>query len=209
MAAGSRIWATLKATPPFVRAMRTNAFIKQKSAEVEQSTPPFVKDFSRYLFICLGWLPVVLFVNNHVFEVTMIRGPSMSPFFNERYNETTWGDICLAKKFKVQENLERGMIITFSNPLRPEALTTKRIIGLPGDIVHTKPPFTSSYIRVPPHHVWVEGDGGGDLTLDSNTYGPVSIRLIQGNITHILWPFHKAGRVKFWEHPDRLAALRE
>lgn len=81
-------------------------------------------------------------------------------------------------------------------------------MGLPGDIVHTKPPFGDAYIRVPPHHVWVEGDEGGDLTLDSNTYGPVSIRLIQGRITHILWPFRKAGKVRWWEHPDRLASFR-
>lgn len=94
-----------------------------------------------------------------------------------------------------------------SNPLRPESVTTKRIVGLPGDIVHTKPPFVSPHIRVPPCHVWVEGDG--DVTLDSNTYGPISIRLIQGQVTHILWPLRKAGRIKWWEHPDRLAAMRE
>lgn len=94
-----------------------------------------------------------------------------------------------------------------SNPLNPKAVTTKRIVGLPGDLVHTRPPFPDPYIRVPPHHVWVEGDG--DLTQDSNMYGPISIRLIQGRITHILWPFRKAGRVRWWEHSDRLAAFRQ
>lgn len=70
-------------------------------------------------------------------------------------------------------------------------------------------PFNDSVIRVPPHHVWVEGDGGKELSQDSNTYGPISVRLIQGRHTHILWPFYKAGRIKWWEHPDRQAAFRQ
>lgn len=99
------------------------------------------------------------------------------------------------------------LLLMASNPYKPKALTTKRIVGLPGDLVHTRPPFPESYVRVPPGHVWVEGDG--EHTQDSNTYGPISIRLIQGQITHILWPLRKAGRVKWWEHPDRLAAFRK
>lgn len=84
--------------------------------------------------------------------------------------------------------------------MKPEALTTKRIVGLPDDIVRTRPPFPHAIIRVPPGHVWVEGDARADMTHDSNTYGPISIRLVQGRITHILWPFNKAGRVRWWEH---------
>ncbi|KAF3767867.1 LexA/Signal peptidase [Cryphonectria parasitica EP155] len=133
----------------------------------------------------------------------------MSPFFNERHNETSRSDVCLMWKWYAQRNLQRGMIITFHNPLKPDALTTKRIVGLPGDLIHTRPPFTNPYIRVPPNHVWVEGDEGGKLTQDSNMYGPISIRLIQGQVTHILWPWRKAGRVRWWEHPDRLGAFRQ
>lgn len=101
------------------------------------------------------------------------------------------------------------MRLFYSNPLRPDALTTKRIVGLPGDLVPTRPPFPSPSVRVPAGHVWVEGDEGGKLTQDSNVYGPISIRLIQGRLTHILWPPRKAGRVRWWEHPDRLAAFRQ
>ncbi|PSR81971.1 mitochondrial inner membrane protease subunit-like protein [Coniella lustricola] len=168
----------------------------------------FALAFSHYSFVVLPWIPIVVFVNDHVFELTTIRGPSMSPYFNERYNETTSSDVCLTRKFWPQQDLQRGMIVTFYNPLKPDVLTTKRIVGLPDDLIRTKPPFPDPYVRVPPNHVWVEGDEGGSLTKDSNTYGPISIRLIQGRVSHIVWPLRKAGTVKWWEHPDRLAAFR-
>lgn len=73
----------------------------------------FRNDFTRYTLATLTWIPVVVFVKDHVCEFTTIRGPSMSPFFNERHNETTWGDTCLAWKWGAQENLRRGEIVTF------------------------------------------------------------------------------------------------
>lgn len=84
------------------------------------------------------------------------------------------------------------------SPSDPYKLITKRIVALAGDVVHTKPPFPDPTVRVPDGHVWVEGDNGRS-SLDSNTYGPVSARLIEGRLTHILYPFYKFGRVKWWE----------
>jgi inner membrane protease subunit 2 len=42
---------------------------------------------------------------------------------------------------------------------------------------------------VPFNHVWLEGDASDpDRTLDSNTYGPVSISLLTGRVFAILGP---------------------
>lgn len=112
MAPASRIWAKLKARPLFVRGFRANAFIKQKWAKSEQATPVYFKDLSRYLWFILSWAPVIVFVRTYVFELTKVYGRSMSPFFNERHNETTRGDLCLTRMFRAQEDLERGMIVT-------------------------------------------------------------------------------------------------
>lgn len=65
--------------------------------------------------------------------------------------------------------------------------------------MHTRPPYPFRTIKVPPGHLWVEGDGGEGRSLDSNTYGPISVRLVTGRITHVLWPWHRAGRVRWWE----------
>jgi len=79
----------------------------------------------------------------------------------------------------------------------------KRVTGLEGEIVSTRKPFPDPYVRVPLGHVWVEGDGGEKQSLDSNTYGPVSVGLITGRVTHILLPWRKAGTVRWWDHVDR------
>lgn len=117
MAPGPRLWAKLEASS-LVQGLRTrlnttSLFVRGIRARVDGSAPPFVKDVSRYLLVCLGWIPVAIFIQDHVFELVRIRGPSMSPFFNERYNETRWGDVCFARKLHAQENLDRGMIVTF------------------------------------------------------------------------------------------------
>lgn len=42
---------------------------------------------------------------------------------------------------------------------------------------------------VPFNHVWLEGDAEDPKkTLDSNTYGPVSISLLSGRVMAVLWP---------------------
>lgn len=74
----------------------------------------------------------------------------------------------------------------------------KRIIGLEGDLIKTREPYKVSTIQVPAGHVWVEGDGGPRESQDSNTYGPIATGLIIGKITHVLYPFHRAGKVR-WE----------
>ena len=74
----------------------------------------------------------------------------------------------------------------------------KRIIAVEGDEVYTKAPFPFPLARVPQGHVWVEGDDAS-RSVDSNTYGPISKNLIQGKITHIIWPWKRNGRVD-WEN---------
>ena len=87
-------------------------------------------------------------------------------------------------------------------------MSVKRIIGLEGDVVETRKPYPTPYVRIPAGHMWVEGDAGVSKSLDSNTYGPVSIGLITGQLTHVLLPFDKFGRVRWWEYPveDRITA---
>jgi inner membrane protease subunit 2 len=51
-----------------------------------------------------------------------------------------------------------------------------------------KPCLKESQI-VPFNHVWLEGDASDpERTLDSNTYGPVSISLLTGRVFAILGP---------------------
>ncbi|KAI1105275.1 LexA/Signal peptidase [Jackrogersella minutella] len=149
------------------------------------------------LFAFATWIPVVSMFNHNVGELAWINGPSMYPFLNAEKDMTTRKDIVINYKLNAQYGLRRGMIVTFWNPYDPELMAVKRIVGLEGDIVQTRSPYPSPTARVPLGHVWVEGDGGERLSRDSNDYGPISSNLIIGRVTHVVWPLHRAGKVRW------------
>jgi inner membrane protease subunit 2 len=69
---------------------------------------------SRYaLFAIVTWTPAIIFFNEHVGEVGIINGPSMYPYLNTNYNESTAKDICWINKYTPTSNLQRGMIVAF------------------------------------------------------------------------------------------------
>lgn len=93
------------------------------------------------------------------------------------------------------------------SPMNPERYAVKRIIALEGDIVLTKSPYPHSREEVPFGHVWVEGDQvDGNKTMDSNRVGPVSKSLIVGRVGGVVWPWRKAGRIRWedWRGSDRV-----
>lgn len=95
------------------------------------------------------------------------------------------------------------------SPRNPEVIAIKRIVGLEGDTVQTREPYPSPTVTVPQGHVWVQGDGREKVTLDSNTYGPVSVQMITGKVTHMLLPVRKFGPVKWWDHDSALGSRRQ
>jgi mitochondrial inner membrane protease subunit 2 len=85
------------------------------------------------------------------------------------------------------------------SPSNPETLSVKRVVATQGQQVMTR--RTHRILVVPEAHIWVEGDANDDdKSLDSNSYGPISVRLVEGRLTHILYPLHKFGQIAWWEH---------
>lgn len=83
----------------------------------------------------------------------------------------------------------------------------KRVIALEGDAVMTKAPYPFAREDVPCGHVWIEGDQlDGNKTMDSNWVGPVSRSLIVGRVGGVVWPWRKAGRIRWedWKGSDRV-----
>lgn len=75
------------------------------------------------------------------------------------------------------------------SPGNPRNVAIKRIIGLPGDRITTREPCAKDSQIVPFNHVWLEGDAADPRkSLDSNTYGPVSVSLISGKVVAVVWP---------------------
>lgn len=119
-------------TPTVVMALRSMwtrlragraAFSTSASAAASASTkskeslppPPGRQTFTRqFVFRLLGlatWLPVAIWFNTTVAEVTRIEGPSMYPFLNSRFNESLERDWVLNRKLYAQEGLKRGMVV--------------------------------------------------------------------------------------------------
>ncbi|EGD84580.1 hypothetical protein H112_08293 [Trichophyton rubrum D6] len=162
-----------------------------------------------FLFTIQG-LALFIVIREHVLDIKWISGASMSPYLNKGYNidnidsEMVLVDVTYATKL----HLERGMVVVFpslrgsSSRTEPSKLSVKRIIALPGDIVTTRPPKSGEGGQktqiVPWNHVWVEGDATDpDLSFDSNTYGPISMGLIKGQVMCVLRP--KWRTLKWWE----------
>lgn len=78
-----------------------------------KSRPTFLRRFSTYLLYGATWIPVMIWFNTNVAELTMIEGSSMYPFLNNNINEPLRRDLCLNVKLYAQADLARGMIVTF------------------------------------------------------------------------------------------------
>ncbi|GKZ67942.1 hypothetical protein AnigIFM50267_002498 [Aspergillus niger] len=152
----------------------------------------------RFMGTLLPLIPIGLFFSEHVCQVMWVRGPSMTPYLNEDYDQMqTKSDIVLVNMWgggglwpwERKRRLERGMVVTFRSPANPRHMAIKRIIGLPGDQITTREPCLKESQIVPYNHVWLEGDAKDPRkTLDSNSYGPVSISLITGRVMAVLHP---------------------
>lgn len=86
------------------------------------------------------------------------------------------------------------------SPANSSHIAIKRVVGLPGDRVSTREPCMKATQIVPFNHVWLEGDAEDPRrTLDSNTYGPVSISLITGRVVGVLAPRMRWLNWQDWE----------
>ncbi|XP_007026730.2 PREDICTED: mitochondrial inner membrane protease subunit 2 [Theobroma cacao] len=138
---------------------------------------------------------VSLTVSDRFASIVSVRGGSMSPTFNPKTN-TLFGslsdDYVLVEKFCLQKyKFSHGDVVVFSSPYDHKEKHVKRIIGLPGDWVGTH----YDVVKVPEGHCWVEGDNSAS-SMDSRSFGPVPLGLVNGRVVHILWPPHRVGSVE-------------
>ncbi|XP_034534499.1 mitochondrial inner membrane protease subunit 2 [Notolabrus celidotus] len=87
------------------------------------------------------------------------------------------------------------------SPRNPKQKIIKRVIGLEGDFIRTLS-FKQRYVRVPDGHFWIEGDHHGH-SMDSNSFGPVSVGLLHGRASHIIWPPNRWQQIKPSLPPNR------
>ncbi|KAF6998161.1 hypothetical protein CFC21_014304 [Triticum aestivum] len=137
---------------------------------------------------CIGGSLIGITVSDRYFSVAAVHGGSMRPTFDG----TTGGREYAVVKRSPLYDYSRGEVVVFVSPADHRSRTIKRLIGLPGDWVSV--PDKEEIRQIPEGHCWVEGDNG-TASWDSRSYGPVPLGLVQGRVTHVLWPPSKMGRV--------------
>ncbi|KAM3258928.1 hypothetical protein ACQJBY_050599 [Aegilops geniculata] len=137
---------------------------------------------------CIAGSLIGLTVSDRYFSVAAVRGASMHPTF-----EGTTGEYALVERLCLERyDISRGDVVTFVTPVDHQRKAIKRVIGLPGDWISV--PETKEIRKIPEGHCWLEWDNGS-VSQDSRAYGPVPLGLVQGRVTHVVWPPRKIGRV--------------
>lgn len=150
--------------------------------------------------IALG-IPIGITFVDCVGYVARVDGISMQPCLNPDANTT---DYVFLSRFAVRNlEVERGDVVSLVSPKNPDQKLIKRVVGLQGDFINTLG-YKKSHVTVPDGHCWVEGDHTGN-SLDSNSFGPISLGLITAKATYILWP---PSRFQKLDHSLPLARLQ-
>lgn len=180
---------------------------------------------SKTLWACLILLPGSACFYSVCFAVATVGGGSMTPTLNPQWPQlgvSAPQDWVILNRFKsFTQNWKTGDIVVFISPHNPTHLYTKRLVGLPGDVVRyqekhkvTTPRGTVkevarwARIRIPPGHCWVESDSSAmsaagtkrspaglpDLSQDSRHFGPIPMGLLTAKVSYIIWPLNRIGR---------------
>lgn len=129
-------------------------------------------------------IPISITFFDVVGYVARVEGTSMQPTLNPDVSKV---DYVFLSRWSVRNlDVDRGDIISLISPKDPNQKIIKRVVGLEGDVVSTLG-YKTDIVRVPEGHCWVEGDHIGN-SLDSNTFGPVSLGLMTARATYIVWP---------------------
>ncbi|XP_052173143.1 uncharacterized protein LOC127788643 [Diospyros lotus] len=139
---------------------------------------------------------IALTVSDRYVSIVPIRGVSMSPTLNPHGSSSIRlaDDFVLVEKFCLEKyKFSHGDVVVFRSPSDHREKHIKRITALPGDWITSH--YSHDILRVPEGHCWVEGDNSTS-SLDSRSFGPIPLGLVQGRVTHIIWPPQRVGRVE-------------
>lgn len=110
--------------------------------------------------------------------------PTLNPNGRKQYDF-----VFIDRWHTLPNDIQAGDVVALTSPNNQNVSFIKRVIGVEGDFLNT-PRYRHNYVIVPRGHCWVEGDNYRS-SLDSNKFGPVSLGLIKGKATHIVWPPHR------------------
>jgi len=145
-----------------------------------------------------------------LYQPVKVEGTSMMPHLTDQQR------IFINKFVYKFENIHRGDVVVFWYPLDPSKSYIKRVIGLPGEVVHmaggrvfindqqlNEPYVMFNHLdnqtyppaRVDPEHYYVLGDHRSSSN-DSRSWGTVPREYIYGKAVLVYWPVERFGVLK-------------
>ncbi|XP_066934673.1 mitochondrial inner membrane protease subunit 2-like [Clytia hemisphaerica] len=142
--------------------------------------------------IVLG-LPIYITVNDYFFSIARVEGASMKPALNP--NGKKQSDFVFIDRWHtLPKDIQPGDIVALTSPTNHQVSFIKRVIGIEGEFLNT-PRYRLNSVMIPKGHFWVEGDNYRS-SLDSNKFGPISMGLVKGKATHVIWPPDRWSRLE-------------
>jgi len=124
------------------------------------------------------------------------------------------GERLLGSKLGLVQGVQRGDVVVFQPPHKPQAAFIKRVIGLPGEILEIRQNrvYVNNHLlnepylqrawhddrpaeRIPDHMVYVMGDNR-DNSNDSRMWGELPVQSIQAKAWVRYWPLNRVGFIQ-------------
>jgi len=153
---------------------------------------------------------VSVFIIFFLYQPVRVEGTSMLPQLEDE-------DRLIISRIALRfGDIHRGDVVVFEYPRDRSKSYIKRVIGLPGDVVHidhgrvsvngsrldepyVPPRFEDDQsepdLKVPAGQYFVMGDHRS-ISFDSRVFGPVDRQLIYGKAAFVFWPMGQAGVVR-------------
>ena len=175
--------------------------------EPQKTFRSHVGSWLRDLAISIGASALII---TCIYQPVRVEGTSMQPRLHD-------DDRLFINKFVYRfESVHRGDVVVFHYPGDPSKSYIKRVIALPGDVLHIVDGvvylngmrLTESYVPqrfedgrsvteevIPANSYWVMGDHRS-ISSDSRDFGPVPRDLIYGKAAFVYWPADGVGVVR-------------
>lgn len=182
--------------------------LQTQAAEMHEKEPAYRRAvWLDTLWMLLIAVLVALSINQFIFQIVRVEGPSMQPTFwtNERV---------LTEKISYLFHAPKRGEVVVARYIPKDSQVIKRVIGLPGETVEIRNGAIyiddelldeTAYwndvityygemapVTVPADHLFIVGDNR-DNSYDSREVGPIPMDQVVGHVAWILWPFSSAG----------------
>jgi len=121
-------------------------------------------------------------------EVIRMVGPSMLPTLNRKAADSAAeSELLVMRRLRTPDSVARGDVVAFTHPLQlaEDSLLVRRVLGVPGDVLADE----ETELQLQEGQCWVVADNEAlrpPHVEDSRSFGPLTLRDIQGRVIYAI-----------------------